>query len=39
MTKVKSIIVTVFMLVGLMNAKAQTLKADDQLAIQNLVSQ
>jgi ketosteroid isomerase-like protein len=39
MTKVKSILFAVLMLMGVANAKAQTLKADDQLAIQNAISQ
>lgn len=39
MTKVKSFLAAAIMLLGMSNAKAQTLKADDQFAIQNLVSQ
>ena len=39
MTKVKSLLFIAFMLLGFANSKAQSLKADDQLAIQNLVSQ
>lgn len=39
MTKVKSILFTAFMLYGFINLKAQTLKAEDQLAIQNAISQ
>jgi SnoaL-like domain len=39
MTKMKSIVFVVLMLLGYVNLKAQTLKAEDQLAIQNAVSQ
>jgi ketosteroid isomerase-like protein len=39
MTKVKSIFCTALVLFGFINLKAQTSKADDQLAIQNAVSQ
>jgi ketosteroid isomerase-like protein len=39
MTKVKFVLLAAFMLLGLANVKAQSLKVDDQLAIQNLVSQ
>jgi ketosteroid isomerase-like protein len=39
MTKFKSIFLTAFMLFGFASLHAQTLKADDQLAIQNALSQ
>jgi ketosteroid isomerase-like protein len=39
MAKVKTVLLAALMLIGFANAKAQTLKADDQLAIQNTISQ
>jgi ketosteroid isomerase-like protein len=39
MTKVKTILFATLMLMGVANTKAQTLKADDQVAIQNAISQ
>lgn len=39
MTKVKSILLTALMLLGLINVKAQTLNTADQLAVINAVSQ